>query len=273
MRVHRIVPLGLLLVTLATACSAAVQSRIVEYTFDGVPLQGYIAWDDAAKDRRPGVIVVHEWWGHNAHARRAADRLASAGYVAFALDMYGKGKLTSHPDSAQAFVAEAMSVANAIPGRFNAALEVLKSDSHVDATRIGAIGYCFGGGVVLGMARAGVDLRAVGTFHGMIATQKPAEPGKVKAKLLVQTGGADPMVPAEAVAAFEKEMKGAGVGYRVITYPGALHSFTNPDANKAGVTGLAYDADADKKSWAELLRFFKKELQGAIRSADAQTER
>jgi len=261
MRIHLLLPLAAMLIgVLATPSHAAVKSRVVEYEAGGVPLQGYLAWDDAAKGRRPGVLVVHEWWGHNQHARNAADKLAKAGYVAFALDMYGKGKVTTHPDSAQAFAAEAMKDATAIPGRFDAALAVLKTDSHVDGSRIGAIGYCFGGAVVLDMARAGEDLKAVGTFHGALATQHPAEPGKVKAKLLVQTGAEDPMVNADAVAAFEKEMKAAGANLRVISYPGAKHSFTNPNADKSGVPGLAYNASADLKSWAELIKFFKKEL-------------
>ena len=261
MRTRFMIPAAaMLLAVLAASANAAVKSRVVEYEANGVALQGYLAWDDAAKGKRPGVIVVHEWWGHNAHARHAADKLASAGYVAFALDMFGKDKVTTHPDSAQAFVAEAMGDAEAIPTRFNAALALLKADSHVDGARIGAIGYCFGGAVVLGMARAGEDLKAVGTFHGALATQHPAQPGKVKAKLLIQTGADDPMVNAEAVAGFEKEMKAAGANFRVITYPGAKHGFTNPNADKAGVPGLAYNASADQKSWAELLKFFKKEL-------------
>ena len=261
MRTRFMIPVAaMLLAVLAVSSSAAVKSRVVEYEANGVALQGYLAWDDAAKAKRPGVIVVHEWWGHNAHARRAADKLASAGYVAFALDMFGKGKVTTHPDSAQAFMTAAFADAEAIPTRFAAALAQLKADPHVDGARIGAIGYCFGGAVVLGMARAGEDLKAVATFHGALATQHPAEPGKVKAKLLIQTGADDPMVNADAVAAFEKEMKAAGANYRVITYPGAKHSFTNPDADKSGVPGLAYNASADQKSWAELLKFFKKEL-------------
>ena len=261
MRTRFLLPLAALFTaTLAASASAAVKSKVVEYEANGVPLQGYMAWDDAVKGKHPGVIVVHEWWGHNQHARNAANKLASAGYVAFALDMFGKGKVTTHPDSAQAFVAEAMQDAAAIPSRFDAALALLKADPHVDPARIGAIGYCFGGAVVLGMARSGEDLKAVATFHGALGTQHPAEPGKVKAKLLIQAGGADPMVPPEAVAAFDKEMKAAGANYRIITYPGAKHSFTNPRADSAGVPGLAYNADADHKSWAELLKFFKKEL-------------
>ena len=261
MRMRPVFILAALLVAVVAATSyAAVKSKVVEYEAGGQPMQGYLAWDDAAKGKRPGVIVVHEWWGHNAHARHAADKLASAGYVAFALDMFGKGKVTTHPDSAQAFMAAAMQDAEAIPTRFDAALAQLKADPHVDVTRIGAIGYCFGGAVVLGMARAGEDLKAVGTFHGALATQHPAEAGKVKAKLLIQTGADDPMVNAAAVAAFEKEMTAAGANYRVIKYPGAKHSFTNPDADKSGVPGLAYNASADQKSWAELLKFFKADL-------------
>ena len=261
MRMRVLLPLAaMLVVASATTSSAALMSRVVEYEASGVPLQGYMAWDNAVKGKRPGVMVVHEWWGHNQHARNAADRLARAGYVAFALDMFGKGKLATHPDSAQAFVAQAMQDATAIPDRFHAALAQLKTDEHVDASRIGAIGYCFGGAVVLGMARAGEDLKAVGTFHGALATQHPAEPGRVKAKLLVMTGAADPMIPADAVAAFEKEMTAAGASLRILRYPGAKHSFTNPNADKSGVPGLSYNAEADKKSWAELIKFFKKEL-------------
>ena len=243
----------------AGPASAALKTKVVDYSAGGTELQGYLAWNDAAKGKRPGVLVVHEWWGHNAHARRAAERLANAGYVAFALDMYGKGKVTTHPDQAQAFMAEATKDA-LVPERFDAALAILKSDPHVDTTRIGAIGYCFGGGVVLGMARAGANLKAVGTFHGALATQTPAQPGAIKGKLLIQTGTADPMVTADQVGAFEREMTDAHADFRVIRYPGAKHSFTNPDANKAGVPGLEYNAAADKKSWAELIAFFKKNL-------------
>ncbi len=260
MRIARVVALTALISAFASSAFAAVKSRVVDYTLDGVPLQGYMAWNDASKAKRPGVLIVHEWWGHNEHARRAADRLAAAGYVAFALDMFGKGKLAAHPQDAQGFVAESMKDPATIPTRFNAALAMLKQDLRVDTTRIGAIGYCFGGGVVLSMARAGAPLKVVGTFHGSLATDHAAEPGAIKAKLLVQTGDADPFIPADAVAAFEKEMTAAGASYRLIHYPGVKHSFTNPAAGKYGMDALAYNADAEKKSWAELIRFFKAEL-------------
>ncbi|HKQ56848.1 MAG TPA: dienelactone hydrolase family protein [Candidatus Eisenbacteria bacterium] len=247
--------------TLASAALAEVKTKEIEYTQGEAPLQGYLAWDDALPGKRPGVIVVHEWWGHNPHARHQAERLAQAGYVAFALDMYGKGKVTTHPADAQAFMAEALKDPAALDARFKAAREQLVADPHVDPSRLAAIGYCFGGGVVLAQARAGADLKAVVTFHGSLATDHPAEKGKVKAQILVLHGAADPMVNAAQVAALEKEMKAAGARYRVILYPGAKHSFTNPAADSAGVPGLEYSAEADRKSWAAMLALFKTALK------------
>jgi len=237
--------------------SATVKTRELEYRQGDIVLQGFVAWDDAARGRRPGVLVVHEWWGHNEHARNQARRLAEAGYVGFALDMYGKGKVTSHPQEAQAFVSEATKDPAVLAARFNAALEQLKRDPHVDTTRIAAVGYCFGGAVVLGMARAGADLAAVVTFHGALATTSPAQPGKVKARILVLTGGADPFVPPEQVEAFKREMQAAGARFEVVTYPGAKHGFTNPEAAKYGMPQLAFDATADRESWAAMLKLFE----------------
>ena len=253
----RTLSLAALMLVGASVAFAAVKTQEIEYTVDGTAMQGFMAWDDAKTGKRPGILVVHEWWGHNAHARRAAEKLAKAGYVAFALDMYGKGKVTTHPADAQAFMQEAMKDPAVVAARFHAARAQLVADSHVDPERIGAIGYCMGGGVVLGMARAGEDLDAVATFHGVLATENPAAKDMVKPRLLIMTGGADPMVDQAQVAAFETEMKAAGAKYKVITYPGAKHGFSNPDADKAGMNALAYNADADKKSWAEALKLFK----------------
>ncbi len=235
---------------------ARVQTRDIEYRQGETVLKGFIAWDDAAQGRRPGVLVVHEWWGLNQHARNQARRLAEAGYVGLALDMYGNGKVATHPQDAQAFVTEVTKDPAVLAARFNAALEQLKRDPHVDTTRIAAIGYCFGGAVVLGMARAGADLAAVVTFHGALATQTPAQPGKVKARVLVLTGGADPFVPPEQVEAFKKEMQAAGADFEVVVYPGAKHGFTNPDAGSYGMDQLAYNAAADRQSWAAMLALF-----------------
>jgi dienelactone hydrolase len=257
MRAARIWMVIAALLGAASAAGAAVMTREIEYRQGDTVLQGLMAWDDAIHTKRPGVLVVHEWWGYNQHARNQAKRLAQSGFVAFALDMYGKGKVATHPKDAQAFMEEATKDPAVVAARFDAGLEQLKNDPHVDPTRLAAIGYCFGGGVVLGQARAGKDLKAVVSFHGMIAAEKPAEPGKVKARVLALVGGADPFCPPAQVAAFQKEMEAAGANFRVVVYPGAKHSFTNPDAAKAGMSQLAYNADADRKSWAEMLKLLR----------------
>ena len=253
--------LAAVLCLFASAAVAAVKTRVVDYQEGDTPLQGYVAWNDSYTGKRPGVIVVHEWWGENENTRKQARRLAEAGYVAFALDMYGKGKVTTHPETAQQFMQEAMKDPDAMAKRFDMAADLLKKDPHVDPTKIGAIGYCFGGGVVLDRLRAGQDLKAAAIFHGSLATEHPAEPGKIKGHVLVLVGGADPMEPADLVAKLKKELDDAGAKYDVIVYPKAKHGFTNPDAGKAGMAALAYDATADRESWAAMLKSFKMYLK------------
>jgi dienelactone hydrolase len=244
--------------TLGGVARAEIRTKTIEYRQADTPLQGFLAWDDAVKDRRPGVLVVHEWWGENEHARNQAVRLAKAGYVGFALDMYGKGKVTTHPADAQAFAREATKDPAVARARFDAAMAVLKAQPQVDASRIGVVGYCFGGGVALEMARAGADIDALATFHGALAPHgEPARKGRVKPRILVATGGADPLVPRAQVEAFEREMKAAGANFQVVTYPNAKHSFTNPAAGDAGMAGLAYDARADRESWKAAMRMFR----------------
>ena len=243
--------------TTAAAATPDIQTRELEYQVGSTRLHGFVAWDANASGKRPGVLVVHEWWGLNDHARHQARRLAEAGYVGFALDMYGDGKVTSHPDSAQTFAQEATKDPAVVTARFNAALEQLKQDPHVDSTKVAAIGYCFGGAVVLSMARAGADLAAVATFHGALAGLAPVDSGAVKARILVQTGGADPFVPVEQVNNFRKQMEAAGAKVEIITYPGVKHSFTNPRADSVGMPQLGYDAQADQQSWAAMLKLFQ----------------
>lgn len=233
-----------------------IQTREIEYREGETVLKGFMAWDAARGGRRPGVLVVHEWWGHNEHARNQARRLAEAGYVGFALDLYGDGKVATHPDSAQAFMAEATSDRNRLVARFNAAREQLVQDPHVDPERIAAIGYCFGGAVVLGQARAGADLDAVVSFHGALIPGA-VDSGAVRARVLVLTGAADPMIPADAVERFRSEMTAAGARFEIVSYPGVKHSFTNPAADAAGMEGLAYDAEADRMSWEAMLALFR----------------
>jgi len=237
--------------------TAEIRTREIDYRQGDQVLQGFIAWNDAAKSRRPGVLVVHEWWGHNEHARNQARRLAEAGYVGFALDLYGKGKVATHPKDAEALMTEAAKDPAALEAKFNAALAQLKQAPHVDPGKIAAIGYCFGGAVVLGRARAGADLAVVVSFHGILATATPAKQGVVTARILVLTGAADPMVPPDQVAAFEREMTAAGATFQVVSYPGVKHGFTNPEADTRGMDALAYHADADKQSWAAMLALFK----------------
>ena len=245
------------LVASASTASAEIKTKVVDYTVGGASLQGFLAWDDASAAKRPGILVVHEWWGHNEHARNSAQRLAEAGYVGFALDMYGKGKLAAHPDDAMKFMTEATKDPAVLGARFNAALAELKRDPHVDPARVGAIGYCFGGTVVISQARLGADLDVVASFHGGLGGLPPVKPGAVKARVLVYTGAADPMVPSDQVEAFRKDMAAAGAKVDIVSYPGAKHGFTNPAAGTFGMDALAYDAAADKASWAAMVEAFK----------------
>ena len=246
------------LVLIAATAHAAVQGKEVSYEADGTRLRGYVAYDDAVKGKRPGVLVVHEWCGLNDYARKRARMLAQQGYTALALDMYGNGKMAHHPDDAQKFSSEVSQNEALAKARFEAALELLKQQKTVDADNIGAIGYCFGGSVALNMARLGEPLKVVESFHGGLKTSHPAEPGVVKARIASFTGEADPFIPAEQVAAFRDEMERAGVTPLVVTYPGAMHSFTSPEADKLGKEfklPMAYDAEADKDSWSKGMAF------------------
>ena len=248
--------IGLMFAT--TTAHAAVQGKEVSYSANGTTLKGYVAYDDAVKGKRPGILVVHEWWGHNEYARKRARMLAAQGYTALAVDMYGNGKQAHHPDDAGKFSSEVSKNAALAKARFDAALKLIKKQKTVDADNIAAIGYCFGGSVVLNMARIGEPLKAVLSFHGGLGTDTPAEAGKVKARIASFTGEDDPFIPATQVAAFRQEMDKAGASYTVVTYPGAKHSFTNPDADKYGQEfklPLAYNAAADKASWDAGLAF------------------
>lgn len=230
----------------------------ITYTADSITMKGYLAYDANAVEKKPGVIVVHEWWGHNGHSRKSAEKLAEAGYVAFALDMYGDGKTAEHPSDAGAFAGAVMSDFAGAKERFNAALEVLTKNEHCNKDEIAAVGYCFGGGVVLNLARQGADLDAVASFHGSIGAIEKATPGSVKGKILVMNGEIDPFVSAEAITNFKNEMDSAGVSYEFVNYPNAKHAFTNPMATEKGKEfnlPLEYNQEADEKSWAKLLEF------------------
>lgn len=235
-----------------------IQTLVVKYQAGGTECHGYLAWDARQQDPRPGVLVVHEWWGHNEYAQRRARMLAEAGYTALALDMYGEGKTAEHPKDANRFMTETLANMDAAVVRFKAARKLLEEHASTDPSKTAAIGYCFGGGVVLGMARMGMDLDAVCSFHGSLKTDKPAKPGTVKARIFVAHGEADAMVSAEDVAAFKAEMQAAGVTPEFLSYKGAKHGFTNPEADakaKQFEIPLGYDKAADEDSWAKLKAF------------------
>jgi dienelactone hydrolase len=243
-----------------STAQAAVQGKEVSYREDGTTLKGYIAYDDAIKGRRPAVLVVHEWWGHNDYTRKRADMLAALGYTALAVDMYGDGKQANHPDDAGKFATEVSKNMPLAKRRFEAGMKLMRKQKTVDPKEMAAIGYCFGGGVVLNMARMGEDLKGVASFHGSLDTSTPAQSGKVKARIISFTGEDDPMIGADKVAAFKLEMDSAGADYRVVTYPGVKHSFTNPSADELGKKfnlPLAYNAEADKDSWQQLTVFLR----------------
>lgn len=245
---------------IASVCvHAAVREEPVTYKDGESELKGFIVYDDARKERRPGILVVHEWWGITKHVHDSARALAAKGYTAFIVDMYGGGKTADDPKTAGQLSGAVRKNTPVQLSRFNAARAQLAKHPTVDAKRIGAVGYCFGGSVVLDMARAGVDLRGVAAFHAGLGTQQPAAPGKVKAKVLVLNGADDPFIKPDSVDAFKKEMEAAKVDYRYVNYPGAVHAFTNPEATEKGKQfnlPLAYHPQADKQSKAEMAKFF-----------------
>jgi len=247
-----------LALSMGLAHGADVRGEEVTYTDNGTTLKGYLAYDASASGPQPGVLVIHEWWGHNEHARNQARRLAELGYTALAVDMYGDGQVADHPQDAGKFAGAIRQNRELMMKRFTAAENFLRSRSQTDAEKVAAIGYCFGGSVVLEMARSGADLLGVASFHGALATQNPAQSGEVKSRVLVLHGNEDSMVPAEQVEGFKKEMDAAGVDYHFVGYDGATHSFTNPAADEAAKKfgmPVGYNAEADQKSWSELKSF------------------
>jgi dienelactone hydrolase len=239
------------------AAEGAIKSEPVEYKDGDTTLKGIVFYDDSTQDKRPGVVVVPEWWGINDYIQSRAKQLAEAGFVAFVADMYGDAFSTDNPKLAGQKSGEAKS-GHHLRTRGKLAADQLRQNPHVLADDIAAIGFCFGGTTVLEMARDGQDLKGVVSLHGELTpVTKPAEADTIKPKILVLTGQADPIVPPEQVEKFEKEMKAAHADAQVVKYPNAKHAFTNPDAGKYKLDPIAYNEDAAKKAWTETLHFLK----------------
>jgi dienelactone hydrolase len=241
---------------------AEVKTKTITYTHGGVTFKGHLAWDDAAKGKRPGVLVVHEWWGLNDYARNRAEQLAKLGYVAFACDMYGEGKVAKHPKEAGAMAGMVRKNLEVWQGRARAALKVLQDQPSVDPAKLAAIGYCFGGSTALQLAYTGADVRAVVTFHAALPEPTAEQAKAIKAKILICHGAADTFVPEKSAQALRGALESAKVDYEMNYYGGATHSFTVPDIGKVGVPGLAYNAAADRRSWQDMLRLFREALGG-----------
>lgn len=244
-----------LVIALCSSAPAAIKTEAIAYEHDGTKLEGYIAYDDASPGKRPGVMVVHEWLGLNANAKKRAEMLAELGYVGFAIDMYGKGIEGKTPEDGMRLTAPFKKDRDYLRARAGAAFDVIKKHPMVDAKKVACMGYCFGGSTSLELARGGADLVGVVSFHGNLQTPKPVQAGQMKAKVLVCHGAVDPIVPPAEVAAFEKEMGDAGVDWQLIAYGGAVHSFTNPQANDRA-RGVAFDPAADRRSWQAMKSFF-----------------
>jgi dienelactone hydrolase len=250
---------------MTTSAYAAIKEEPVTYQDGNTSMKGFVVYDDAVQGKRPGIILVHEWWGITKHMHDEAQKFVQQGYTAFIADMYGDGKSADNPQDAGALATLVMKDPNVMEGRFNAAQAQLSKHPSVDPARIGAVGYCFGGAVVLNMARAGADLDAVAGFHASLGLNTPAPaPGTVKAKILVLNGAEDPFVKREEYAALKKDFDAAKAEYRVIEYPGAVHAFTNPEATELGQKfnlPLRYDAQVDRDAKDEASKFFASNLK------------
>jgi dienelactone hydrolase len=242
-------------VLLAAPAGAKLRTKVVDYKDGDTALQGYAVWDDGFKDKRPGILVVHEWWGHGPYARRRAEMLAKIGYTAFALDMYGKGVYATDHEQAGKLAGAFFNDRTAMRQRAMLGLEELKKLPYVDSTKLAAIGYCFGGTTVLELARMGADLKGVASFHGNLATPTPATE-KPKAKIAVYQGADDTMTM-PGVPAFEEEMRKVGADWQFTAYGGAVHSFTVAEAGGDNSKGMAYNKEADERSWKALQDFFE----------------
>jgi dienelactone hydrolase len=253
----KIILLGLMMALVATNAQARLVTKTVEYRQGETVLEGYLAYDDAVKGKRPGVLVIHEWKGLGPYEKARADQLAALGYVAFAADIYGKGVRPATPELASAEAGKYRGADRSLMrARAAAGLEKLASFDEVDPDRLAVIGYCFGGTAALELARSGAKLKGAVSFHGGLDTPIPADALKIRGKVLVLHGADDPHVPPEKVASFQQEMRMAKVDWQMIYYGGAVHSFSNINSGNDPSKGAAYNEKADRRSWDAMKQFF-----------------
>ncbi len=248
------------LVALTGTALADVKKVPVDYKFDGVTLKGELYFDDALAGKLPGVLVVHEWWGLNEYAKGRAAALAKLGYAAFACDMYGDGKTVEHPQDATKMAGDVRKNMAVWQGRAKAALDAMAKQDKVDATKMAAIGYCFGGSTALQLAYTGADLKAVVTFHSALPAVTAEQAKAIKAKVLINHGAQDNFISEESIDKFTATLTDAKVDLDFRNYAGSVHSFTVPDAGKHKIDGMAYNEAADKESWTAMKDLFKKTL-------------
>jgi dienelactone hydrolase len=238
-----------------------LETKSVSFMADGKELLGHLAWDTEIEGERPGVLVFPEWWGLNDYIKKRTEQVASLGYFAMGVDMYGNGKTADHPEEAGSLMNGVLGDLDLLKSRVEAAYQALRNEELADSNRMGAIGYCFGGALVLNMARFGMDLHGVVSFHGALDSMQKPGPGEVKAKILVCHGAADQFIPDEAIVNFKKEMEEASADFEFVDYQWALHGFTNPAADERGKAfnlPLAYDEKADLQSWQAMESHFEK---------------
>jgi dienelactone hydrolase len=236
--------------------NAEIRTETVEYQEGNTPLEGFVAYDDSTSGKRPGVLVVHQWKGLGDYEKKRAEMLAKMGYVAFAVDIYGKGIRPNDTQSAGAEAGKYKSDRALLRKRVRAGLDELLKNKSVDAKRVAAIGYCFGGTTVIELARSGADIAGVVSFHGALDSPAPADGKDIKCKVLALHGADDPFVPAKDVAAFEDEMRAANVDWQLVKYGGAVHGFTHWTAGNDNKSGMAYNERADRRSWEDMKQFF-----------------
>ena len=248
--------------TISAQKKALIKGEEVTYNLDGTSFKGYVAYNAKQKGKRPAIIVIPEWWGATEYAKMRARKLAALGYIAIAVDMYGNGKIAADPTEAMALAGPFYKDPQMGKSRIEAAINKLKEFPQTDADNLGAIGYCFGGSMVLNAAKMGVDMKSVVSFHGGLATV-PATKGSTKAQILVCHGGADKFITPDDIKNFKSNLDSLKVPYTFIVYPGATHAFTNPMSTATGKKfnmPIEYNEAADKKSWNDMKAFFKKTI-------------